>query len=449
MRTKTLANLLVGCLAAAAAAVLPATPATAGGTPSDQPLPGYTIVNPPLAPALVGGAPTRVLQGTHEHAAYIIEVPQRWNGDLAMWAHGYRGQGTVLTVDPPGYGLRQRLLDQGYAWAASSYYANGFDIRAGVLSTKALTELFAGTVERPRRTYVAGVSMGGYVIGRSLEQYPHLYDGGLPMCGVLGDQRLIDYFLDFQLTAQALAGVRAYPPPADYLTNAVPAIQETLGIDALTPTAPEPDTAEGRQFRDIVVNLSGGPRPGAAASFAYWKDFVFGLGAPPESSDTTAQDPGLIATNLFTRYAPDEPVDVNRTVQRVAPERVLERLSPTLTRVPRIEGRPRVPVLSLHDLGDLFVPFSMEQIYAAEVARHGRGRLLVQRAIRATGHCEFSPAEAGAAWDDLTAWVRGGPRAAGDPVDRRSVAAADYGCRFTDRAAYLTGSRPLYAPCPA
>lgn len=447
MRTKTLARLLVGCLAAAAAAVLPATTATAGGTPSDQPLPGYTIVNPPLTPALVGGAPTRVLQGTHEHAAYIIEVPPGWTGELAMWAHGYRGQGTVLTVDPPGFGLRQRMLDQGYAWAASSYYANGFDIRAGVLSTKALTELFTRTVGRPHRTYIAGASMGGYVIGRSLEQYPDLYAGGLPMCGVMGDQRLIDYFLDFQLTAQALAGIRAYPAPADYLTNAVPAIQANLGIRTLTPLAPEPTTAQGRQFRDIVVNLTGGPRPGAAASFASWKDFVFGLGAPTESSDTTAQDPGLIATNLFTRYAPNAPVDVNRVVQRVAPERVLERLSPTLTQVPRIEGSPRVPVLSLHDLGDLFVPFSMEQIYAADVARHDRERLLVQRAIRATGHCEFSPGEAGAGWDDLTAWVRGGPRPAGDPVDRRSVAAADYGCRFTDRTAYATGSRPLYAPC--
>ena len=51
---------------------------------------------------------------------------------------------------------------------------------------------------RPARTYVAGVSMGGHVIGRSLEQYPRFYDGALPMCGVLGDQELFDYFLELQ-----------------------------------------------------------------------------------------------------------------------------------------------------------------------------------------------------------------------------------------------------------
>jgi hypothetical protein len=106
---------------AVAALVVTAAPASAAGhgggrgtgTPGDQPLPGFTVNNPPLAPALVGGVPTRVRQGIHEHAAYVSEVPPNWNGDLVMWAHGYRGQGMVLTTEPPSFGLRQHLLDQG------------------------------------------------------------------------------------------------------------------------------------------------------------------------------------------------------------------------------------------------------------------------------------------------------------------------------------------------
>jgi pimeloyl-ACP methyl ester carboxylesterase len=449
MRRTLLFRVLVSTVAAVTAATaLPAAAAAAGGTPGDQPLPGYTIVNPPLAPATSGGQATTVKQGTHGHAAYIIEVPAHWNGDLVMWAHGYRGQGTVLTVDPPAFGLRQRLLDQGYAWAASSYSGNGFDIRAGVLSTKDLTDHFGRTVRRPHRTYIAGVSMGGYIIGRALEEYPQLYDGALPMCGVLGDQRLIDYFLDFQLTAGALSGVKTYPAGADYLTTVVPAVQQQLGIATISPVAPEPTNALGKQFRDIAVNLTGGPRPGAAASFAYWKNFVFSLSAPSAASDTPAQDPGLISTNLFTRYTPNTPVNVNREVQRVAPEDLYQRLSGKLTQVPKIDGQPRVPVLSLHDLGDMFVPFVNEQQYKADVDRNGRGRLLVQRAVRATEHCEFSPAEAGAAWDDLVGWVRHDRKPAGDRLDARSVAAPDFGCRFSDKAAYATGTRRLFPACP-
>ena len=97
------------------------TTARRDAVPSDQPLPGYTISNPTLAPLAVDGRSTRVFQGVHQHAAYDVEVPADWNGELVMWAHGYRGTGKVLTVDTPGYGLRQKLLGEGYAWAASSY----------------------------------------------------------------------------------------------------------------------------------------------------------------------------------------------------------------------------------------------------------------------------------------------------------------------------------------
>jgi hypothetical protein len=444
----------LGSLVAALALVLAgAAPASAragngpGGTPGDQPLPGFTINNPPLAPALVNGEPARVLQGVHEHAAYDIEVPPHWNGELAMWAHGFRGQGTVLTVDPPAFGLRQKLLDEGYAWAASSYYDNGYDVRAGVLSTHDLAELFGDLVGRPHRTFLTGVSMGGHVTGRSLEQFPRFYAGGLPMCGVLGDNTLFDFFLDYNLVAQDLAGIDAFPAPADYLTNAVPRIEQALGIATLVPGGPDTTNDLGKQLRAITVNRSGGDRPGAVAAFPLWKDFLFTLATPP-AGDSLSQDPGQVATNIGTDYEPDSPVDVDRTVERVPPASPGDRFSRRLSEIPRISGDPRVPVLSLHGLGDMFVPFSMEQAYRSDVARHGRSGLLVQRAIRTAQHCEFSDAEAGTAWDDLVTWVEQGVRPAGDDVARPS--AADFGCRFSDRAAFAAGSgtRPLFPACP-
>ncbi len=454
MRTRLVVSLLGLVLLVGGAPALAEPPQAVPGTghrvPGDQPLPGHTVRNPPLAPEVVDGQPTRVLQGIHRHAAYIVEVPAKWNGRLAMWAHGYRGTGTVLTVDPPAYGLRTQMLRQGYAWAASSYYTNGYDVRAGVTSTRDLAEHFGRLVAKPEQVLIAGASMGGHVIGRSLEQYPGFYDGALPVCGVLGDHELFDFILDYQLTAQALAGIRAYPVPADYLTTVVPRIQTELGLSTLVPGGPDTVTDRGAQFRSVVVERSGGPRPGAAPAFAFWKDFVFSLATPPGDNAPLAQDPGRLATNLGTRYRPNSPVDLNREVQRVAPRDWRTRLSPALTEVPRIAGRPGVPVLSLHGLGDLFVPFSMEQDYRTDVARHGQSKWLVQRAIRTVDHCEFSPAEVGAAWNDLVAWTDHGRRPAGDAIgDRATVAAPAFGCRFTDRAAYSgPGTRKLFAPCP-
>ncbi|WP_439660252.1 alpha/beta hydrolase family protein [Lentzea sp. HUAS TT2] len=446
MRTRFVVSLL-GLVLVAGGAPAVAAPQH---VPGDQPLPGYTVNNPPLRPEVVDGQPTRVLQGIHQHSAYVVEVPAKWNGRLAMWAHGYRGTGTVLTVDPPAYGLRTRMLGQGYAWAASSYYSNGYDVRAGVSATHDLARHFGTLVARPKQVFIAGVSMGGHVIGRSLEQYPGFYDGALPMCGVLGDHELFDFFLDYQLTAQALAGTRAYPIPADYQTAVVPRIQEKLGLNGLVPGGPDTVTDRGAQFRANVVELSGGPRPGSTPAFAFWKDFLFGLAAPADDSAPLSRDPGRLATNLGTRYQPNTPVDLNRAVQRVAPRDWRTRFSPALTEVPAIAGRPGVPVLSLHGLGDLFVPFSMEQDYRADVVRRGQSKLLVQRAIRTVDHCEFSPAEAGAAWDDLVAWTDRGRKPAGDAIgDRAAVASPAFGCRFSDRAAYNgPGTRRLFSSCP-
>jgi hypothetical protein len=419
------------------------------GIPDDQPIPPYTINNPPLTPATIGGQPTQVLQGVRRHGAYIIEVPPQWNGDLVMWTHGYRGQGTVLTSEVPAFGLRLRVLNQGYAWAASSYYDNGFDIRAGVLSTQDLAELFGSIVGKPHRTYIAGVSMGGYIIGRSVEQFPSFYAGALPMCGVLGDQSLLDFYLDYNLVAQDLAGVDVYPVPANYLTTTVPQIQQALGLVGLSPFT-DTTNALGKQLRSIVINRSGGPRPGAVASFAVWKDFLFGIAVPQSTGTTLAENPGVLSTNLDTDYEPNSPVDVNATVRRVAPADLMDRISPILTQVPQIAGRPTVPVLTLHDLGDMFVPFSMEEAYAQDVAQHARTSLVVQRAIRASSHCEFTPTEAGTAWDDLVNWVSTDTRPAGDDVaDPATVAEPNFGCQFSDPAAFAAGigTRRLFPAC--
>ena len=237
--------------------------------PGDQPLPGYTISNPTLAPLAVHGRSSRVLQGVHQHAAYDVEVPADWNGELVMWAHGYRGTGKVLTVDTPGYGLRQKLLDEGYAWAASSYATNDYNVATGVTTTRGLALLAADLLDRrPSRTYVAGVSMGGHVIGRSLEQYPRFYDGALPMCGVLGDQELFDYFLSYNLVAQDLADHEAYPPPSDYLSTRRPG--DRAAARARRPAAgrrghhQRPRQAAARDHHEPHRRGAPGGRPGAS-----------------------------------------------------------------------------------------------------------------------------------------------------------------------------------------
>ena len=68
--------------------------------------------------------------GVLNGAAYQVEVPANWNGKLVMYAHGYAGTGALLNVGPPS--IRRYLIQNGYAWASSSYSKNYYDVRAGV-----------------------------------------------------------------------------------------------------------------------------------------------------------------------------------------------------------------------------------------------------------------------------------------------------------------------------
>lgn len=413
-----------------AALMLAALGASAG------PPPRYFVNESKLPFLETGGIPTQRFWGVHNGAGYRIEVPDSWNGSLVMWAHGFRGEGLELTVD--NHPLREFLIANGFAWAASSYSRNSYDPAQGAKDTHALTKFFEGKVERPRRTYITGASMGGHITGIVAEQWPHSYDGALPICGVLGDYELFDYFLDFNLAAQTLSGVgRLFPFAADYLSTTVPATKAGLG-----PAFPFALNPAGQNFKSLVQLRSGGVRPVFEQGFLFWNgvvpgDFLFGLGV---SDGTLPRQPGVAVQNSDVEYQFDtDPVltpaedAFNAAIQRVTADPQGRRIN-GIANVPPTTGDLRIPMLSLHTLGDLFVPFHMEQEYARRVAAHSASHLLVQRATRDFGHCSFTPMEFVTAFTDLVGWVEGGVKPAGDNVlDPAVVADPNYGCTFTDK----------------
>ena len=121
-------------------------------------------------------------------------------------------------------------MDEGYAWAASTFADTGFAVGSGVETAHNLALLAAQLLHRqPSRRYIVGISMGGQVVARSLEQYPRFYAAAMPMCGTLGDDSLFDYYADVNLAAQALSGIRAYPIPPDYQSTVVPVMRQSWG----------------------------------------------------------------------------------------------------------------------------------------------------------------------------------------------------------------------------
>ena len=188
----------------------------------------------------------------------------------------------------------------------------------------------------------------------------------------------------------------------------------------------------------MTRQISGGDRPIFDQAYPFFQELLFGFAGADPTLDGVL--PGVLYDNTHRVYQFDadpaltpEEKALNDAIVRVAKDRGVNRKRfLRLQRVPEITGRISIPVLSVHTLGDLFVPFSSEQIYAREVAAHGRSDLLVSRATRAVGHCEFSPEELIETFDDLVLWVNEGIKPAGDDIlDPEKVANPFYGCQFT------------------
>lgn len=424
-------------LALVLAALLFVTVSSPASIALASPPPQYFVDETKLPFDALPGVDTTREWGVHKGAGYRIEVPENWNGRLVLWAHGFRGTGLELTVD--NHPLRAYLVANGYAWAASSYSKNDYDAAQGAIDTHALTAFFRSRFGVPEKTYITGASLGGHVTAVVAEQWPQTYDGAMPICGNLGDSELFDYYLDFNASAQTLSGEDAtFPYAADYLSTTVPATKAALG-----PAFPFALNAQGQALAGLTQMRSGGVRPLFQQGWLYWNgvvgDFLFGLGV---GDGTLPRQPGVGVQNSDIVYQFDadptlSPAETsfNADVQRVTPDRQARRPN-GLANVPPTTGDLKIPMLTLHTLGDLFVPFKMEQDYAQRVQDKGASELLVQRATRDVGHCSFTPSELVTTFTDLVQWVETGDKPAGDDVlDPNAVADPTFGCTYTDKTA--------------
>lgn len=414
---------------------------------------------------------TGVLKG----ASYRIEVPKTgWNGKLVMWAHGYRGTGPSLTVDTPI--MRRYLLEKGYAWAASSYTKNYYDVRAGVEDTNALALNFSAiaaannrTLAAPSKIFITGVSMGGHITAAAIDAEAQAtavnkvkYAGAVPMCGVLGDTELFNYFAGYQVVAQQLSNVPITSFPVTNFEALTPAIRAALWSSYPTQT-----NAQGDKLKNVMMNLSGGARPFYAegwANAANQNNIWASLGGDGTINGILTQN--VLDTTTFTykidaSSAAPTAADAafNASIFKIKPTADANRLRRDGLRwIPTTNADFNVPVVSLHTLGDLFVPFKMEQVFYERAKAKGTDKFLVQRAIRDVGHCAFTAAEATAAFDAMVLWEAGGAKPAGDDVvTAATVAAPTYGCAFTNNTPSLedftppavrAGFQANYPKCP-
>ncbi len=138
--------------------------------------------------------------GWNHDSQFVIRLPDHWNGRLVV--SGAPGTRTQYAGD---FLFSDWLLAQGYAYAmtdkgnnGSSFYKDGARPGDAIAEwNHRVTQLTRATKRvvaqryghAPRRTYLFGISNGGYLVRWQLENRARLYDGGVDWEGTLFSPR--------------------------------------------------------------------------------------------------------------------------------------------------------------------------------------------------------------------------------------------------------------------
>jgi hypothetical protein len=249
--------------------------------------------------------------------------------------------------------------------------------------------------------------MGGAATHIAAERYANRFDGALALCGAASQTPAVSITADFFAAAAFAAGVTQRE------LDRAPSV-DALVRDRIRPALRR--AATRKRFEDIMIALTGGPRPFDREGFRMEEETNWRRAALIVAAG--------LALNRGTRYRLGPPSTVsseafNRSVIRF---RTNDRLLREFVAGSETTGRLAMPTISLHTTGDGQVPYEQARILARRVGAAGRGRLLVERVFADPGHCGFTGGEWAAALEALVAWVERGRRPAGHDVLARAPA---------------------------
>ena len=332
-----------------------------------------------------GGALTRVC------------FPGEWNGDLILYAHGYVQPDVPLAIPDNligGTSVADLINALGYAYATTSYRANGLVADVAVDDMVLLEELVRRTVRPdPVQVYIVGISEGGLVAALAAERQPDRYTGVLAACGPIGDfARQLDYFNDVRVVFDYLfPGVIPGSPidPPDQVRGGW-----TATYAPAVAAAVENDPGAALDLAAVTGIPTDGIAPGdlgQAVADILWYN-VFGTA---DAQERLGGQPYDNEDRVYQGSSDD--VALNGGVARFVAAPVARA---ALSRFETM-GDPSAPISIIHTTGDPIVPFFHQPLYADKVAAAGRSELLERSDIERFGHCTFTSSEILAAFGAL------------------------------------------------
>lgn len=329
----------------------------------------------PAAPA-TAVAPRQAIVDTGElgGAAYRIDIPAGWNGELVVNAHGYEPAGSPRTLPLPFPSGMEPLLAQGYAIAMSAYSEQGWAIPEAIADTERLRAHFIARHGVPTRAWLVGWSMGGLVALASAERHPRAWNGVVSMCGVAVSSE----------TLFARAGLGPLAAFNALFPGVLPQAPGGLA-DASLPPAADGEAIEAALARDEARAAALAKRfdiPRGELAGSLWLYYL----ALRELAQRADGFPVGSVTGP-DGVEGDEAALGARIRRYVADPAALAHVRKTGA----LTGAAPVPVVLQPNALDPVVPARFSSGYLALAAAKGRGKQVRALPPAGVGHCEFPP----------------------------------------------------------
>ncbi|MCI0552870.1 MAG: S9 family peptidase [Anaerolineae bacterium] len=336
--------------------------------------------------ALASATTSTCMDGTQASGAlYRICVPELWNGDLVVWAHGYVAPHEPLRIpedEADGTSISDIVNQLGFAFATTSFSVNGLAIRQGIADVVDLVDVFVANVGQPGRVYLVGASEGGLITALAVEQFPNKFSGGLAACGPVGSfRKQINYFGDFRVVFDYFfPGVIPGSPvniPQTVMEN-WGTIYTPLVIGAITSN---PHATE-QLLRVTRAPIDSNDPTSVAATVLgiLW----YNIFATNDAIQKLGGQPFDNTKRLY--FGSDNDFRLNREIQRFSAEQAaLDEIEAHY----QTSGQLDSPVVTLHTTGDPIVPYSHEPLYRLKVFLSGSSAQHANIPVFRYGHCNF------------------------------------------------------------
>jgi pimeloyl-ACP methyl ester carboxylesterase len=336
-----------------------------------------------------------------------ICIPDNWNGELILYAHGYVSEFRPLALPDEADDYVPLFISQGYAFATTSYTENGLAIPTGIKNIVDLRKRFIKEYGEPNEIYLAGASEGGIITTLAIERYPELFSGGLSLCGPCGDfQKQINYYGDVRVLFDyffpgVLPGDAINFP--DKLISEWKSVYEPAVLQALQqdPVA----TAKLLATAQIPYDPANNNSIGEAVVGVLW----YNVFATRDAIDKLKGQPFDNSTRVYVIPGREEESRLlNAQADRfTADKHALKNID----KYYQTTGDIAVPLVKAHTTLDPIVPFWHLPLYQQKTVAQGTSALFTGIPVSRFGHCTFTIEEIALSFGQLVQKVKAQPSA--------------------------------------